>query len=536
LGRGHREADLTAVAERETDLPAVAENVSSYGSSSAVTVEAREGGLSVCVVGADPVSEGVLRSRSAVYLGGGRLTGPEEANAEAIEREEPDVVVLAAGVGAEMCATLAERARTGALHSPSGSVGFVYNGPAEMRPALEVIFRDLPLEILPDIRRPPDDPEQDWAEIGGERATGSATPEDGLDATRAAIERRTRERLGGKPAARAIFAQGGLGLASTLTWLDGAERRHDGRVPPFDLVSVRAEPETVETIALRGGEVMGHSFAPRGADRGRLLEELFDELPGLLPAGDTALLMGRLLGEGGPVSLADGPEAFVGASLAAGVLNRAMLGLRKTLAAESSYAVRSSHLTVGGSLLSRLPNPEHALLAAVDGCQPVGITRVMLDPYGITSALGDGLLAGRLTLEDSSLADGAASLLAGSCVSVAPLVQAVNWGRPGRKLILEATVKGAWRDGERAWQLFRGEIIWVPLPAGRRVELCVRPASPHNVGRGRGAEWRGEFIAGGLGLLLDGRGRPLRLPADETGRTTLRAAWASELLGRARSG
>lgn len=495
---------------------------------------AREKSLCVCVVGADPVGEGILRSRSAVYLGGGCVVGSGTAGPDAVGREEPDIVVLASGIGAEHCAALAERVRAGTLRSPSGETSFIYNGPAEMRGTLDVIFKDLPIEFLPDICPPLEDPDLAWAPPAGDEAAGAPALPDGLVATRLAIERRTRERLGGKHAARAIFAQGGLGLASALEWLDGAERRHDSRIPPYDLIAVRAEPEAVEAVAVRGLDVMGHSFAPGGEDRGRLLEELFDELPRVLAAGDTALLMGRLLGEGGPLSLADGPESFVAASLAGGVLARAMLGLRQALAVESSYAVRASHLVVGGSLLSRLPNPEHALLAAIDGCQPTGVTRVLLDPYGILSVLGDGLLSGRLAPDDPSWADGTASLLAGSCVSVAPLVQAVNWGKPGRKLVLEATVKGAWRDGERAWQLFRGELIWVPLPAGRRVELAIRPAVPHNVGRGRGVEWRGEFIAGGLGLLLDGRGRPFRLPADEIGRTTLRAAWASEVVGRAR--
>lgn len=494
---------------------------------------ARDRDVTVCVAGSDPTSEGVLRSRSAVYLSGGRLVGPVTADPELVEQEEPDIVLLASGISAEQCHALAERAATGMLHGRSGPTAFVYNGPPDLAGDLGIIFEGLPLEILPDIYPPAPDPDLAWDEPAPDPEAANEAP-DGMTATVAVVEKRVREQLEGRPAPRTITARGAVGLAPALGWLDGGEGRHGGRVPPYDLIAVSSEPQAVEIVAVRGGQVTGHSFCPGGDDRGRLLEELFDEMPRVLSPGDTALLTARLLGEGGPVSLAGGPEAFVTASLAAGVLSRAMLGLRQTLAAESSYAIRCRHLLVAGSLVSRLPTPEYALLAAVDGCQPTGVTRLLLDPYGIMTALGDGLVAGRLAPDDPSLADGAASLLAGSCVCVAPLVQGVNWGRPGRKPVLEAMVKGAWRDGERTWQLFRGEVIWVPLPAGRRVELALRPAPGYNLGRGRGAEWRGEFVAGGMGLLLDGRGRPLRLPADEASRTTLRAVWASEILGKAK--
>lgn len=494
---------------------------------------AKDTDLTVYVAGPDPTCDGVQLSRSAAYLGGARLVGPGTADPEAAESEEPDLIVMASGISPEQCHALAEKTRSGLLRGRAGPTSFIYNGPADRASDLAVIFEGLPLEVLPDICPPGPDPDLSWQEPAPE----GDSPDEALDPaafTMAAVERRVRERLEGKPAPRSITARGAIGLVPVLGWLDGGEGRHGGKIPPLDLIAVSAEPQSLETVAIGAERTTGHSFGPGGVDRGRLVEELFEEMPRVLPPGDTALLMSRLLGEGGPVTLADGPEAFLAASLAGGVLARAMEGLRQTMAAQSYYVTRSNHLLVGGSLISRLPSPEYALLAAIDGCQPTGVTRVLLDPYGILAALGDGLVGGRLKPGDPSLADGAASLLAGSCMAVAPLVQGVNWGRPGRKPVLEATVKGAWRDGERTWQLYRGEVIWVSLPAGRRVELAVRPAPTYNVGRGRGAEWHGEFVAGGLGLILDGRGRPLRLPADEASRTTLRAVWASEILGKAK--
>ncbi|RJQ09596.1 MAG: hypothetical protein C4551_03605 [Bacillota bacterium] len=477
--------------------------------------------LTVYVAGADPVGEATLRSRSAVYVGGGRLVGTGGPDADSVEAEGPDVVLLASGLSAEQCAAIADRARSGALHGPDGDTTFLYNGPPEMRESLAVIFEGLSLETVSDILPPSPGPD-------------GVAAEDPLAPTAQAIARRVKEKLGGKTAPRTALAAGAEALAPVIEWLDGSAGRQTGRTRCYDLIVVDAQPHAIETIAVGGGRVSGATFSPAGDYRGRLLEELFEEMPKVLGTWDLALLMGRLLGEAGAARVADGPEALVAETLTGGVIHRAMLGLRQTLALDTSYGLRSRHLVVGGPLISWLPNGEHALLAAADGCQPTGVTRILLDPYGIIANLGEGLRSGRAAPDDPSLADGTAALLAGSSICVAPLVQSVKWGKPGRKLVLEARIKGAWRDGERTWELCRGEIIWVPLPAGRRVELEVRPAGPYNVGRGRGAAWRGEFIAGGLGLLLDGRGRPLRLPSDEDSRTALRAAWASEVVGKGR--
>lgn len=505
----------------------------------AAVPDTKVGDPRVAVVGGDLVSEATARTRSAVYLAGGHLVGQRCTGVADLVREEPDLVILAAGVNLEVCATLADLAREERLRARHGhGVTFVYNGPPEMRGDLEAIFDGLPFTVLPDIS-PPGGPDPLTALTVEEvLATPSAAPPSALAATVDAVARwpaivnRAEPSLAGvRRSPRGAIARGAQGLAPVLGWLDRGERRSHGSQSVHELVAVVGEPKVIESVSVRNGQVQGHTFAPEGEARAALLERLFDEMPRILPGGEAALLVDRLFRDGGSSPVAGGIEAFAAASLIGGALSEASLALRQSVTAEVLYGIRSTHLVVGGSLISRLPGPEYALLAAVDGCQPSGVTRVLLDPYGIVASLGDGLACGRLTLDDPSWADGTASLLAGGCICVAPLVHAVKWGKPGRQRIMEVSVRGAWREGERKFQLCRGELQWIPLPAGRRVELMVQPEPPYNVGRGRGVEWRGDFVAGGLGLLLDGRGRPLRLPAEGEMRTTLQAAWASEMVG-----
>jgi hypothetical protein len=55
--------------------------------------------------------------------------------------------------------------------------------------------------------------------------------------------------------------------------------------------------------------------------------------------------------------------------------------------------------------------------------------------------------------------------------------------------------------------------------------MTLQPAKPFNLGAGAGTPVRREVQGGVTGLLLDGRGRPLQLPADQETRVTTLARW-----------
>ena len=53
----------------------------------------------------------------------------------------------------------------------------------------------------------------------------------------------------------------------------------------------------------------------------------------------------------------------------------------------------------------------------------------------------------------------------------------------------------------------------------------MQPAKQFNLGAGAGAPVRREVQGGVVGLLLDARGRPLQLPADQEARVTALRRW-----------
>lgn len=70
-----------------------------------------------------------------------------------------------------------------------------------------------------------------------------------------------------------------------------------------------------------------------------------------------------------------------------------------------------------------------------------------------------------------------------------------------------------------------GDVRLYPLGADQRATITVQPAKQVNMGAGPGVPMTKEVQGGVVGLLLDGRGRPLRLPADQQGRVAALTKW-----------
>jgi hypothetical protein len=70
----------------------------------------------------------------------------------------------------------------------------------------------------------------------------------------------------------------------------------------------------------------------------------------------------------------------------------------------------------------------------------------------------------------------------------------------------------------------------LPLMAGKRARVELRPASQFDIGlgrKGRGATT--EVEGGSLGIIIDARGRPLSLPVEANKRRTTVREWMSEM-------
>lgn len=164
-----------------------------------------------------------------------------------------------------------------------------------------------------------------------------------------------------------------------------------------------------------------------------------------------------------------------------------------------------------GGVLAHAPHPGYALLTILDALQPLAHERaidVYLDTLGLVNA------AGALAFAD---AEGAASLIEHDLLRNIPLatcVVALGNGRTG-DLAVEARLKID-QGEETSVSVNHGQIGRLELPPGKKAQLTLRPAHGVRIGKNApGAEVvTGLVDVSGsmLGVVIDARGRPLRLP------------------------
>jgi hypothetical protein len=83
---------------------------------------------------------------------------------------------------------------------------------------------------------------------------------------------------------------------------------------------------------------------------------------------------------------------------------------------------------------------------------------------------------------------------------------------------------------ERKIDIKQGMLTTIPLEPGQKAELQLQPLLRYDVGLGgpgRGGTLK--VVGGAHGIIIDARGRPLRLPGDAAQRRDLLSKWQSIL-------
>lgn len=179
---------------------------------------------------------------------------------------------------------------------------------------------------------------------------------------------------------------------------------------------------------------------------------------------------------------------------------------------ESLIDMMALDLLVGsGGVLSHAPRREQTAAMLVDAFQPEGVTQLAVDSIFMMPHLG--VLASVDEKAATDVFERDCIVYLGTCV--APVGQA----RAGETcLTWSLSGEGVDASGE----LRAGEIECVPLDAAIETDITLRPAKGLDVGSGPGQEHRARVHGGIVGLILDGRGRPLVVPDDaQTRRDTL---------------
>jgi hypothetical protein len=179
---------------------------------------------------------------------------------------------------------------------------------------------------------------------------------------------------------------------------------------------------------------------------------------------------------------------------------------------------------VGGATLARAPHPGLAALTVLDALQPTADESVLAIELHLDT-LGLMAVCGALAYAD---ADAALTLFERDLLRNTPLATCVVTLGDGRAgdVALEAELETTGSGSQRV-SVAHGQIARLPLAPGRTGRLLLRPSGGVRIGRNApGAVVESEQAAikgSALGVLIDARGRPLRLAADSPERQ--RALW-----------
>ena len=174
-------------------------------------------------------------------------------------------------------------------------------------------------------------------------------------------------------------------------------------------------------------------------------------------------------------------------------------------------------LIVGsGGILSHAPRRVQSMLMMVDAYQPLGVTTLAVDSIFMMPHLGVLSTVNEQAATEVFVKDCLVYL--GTCV--APIGQ----GKDGDQcLAYTITFEGA--RGTESGSLAFGELKLMSLSLDEQAKIELRPAKGVDVGEGKGNASTRSLKGGVVGLLLDGRGRPLQLPVDQQMRVSALSRW-----------
>ncbi|MCB1154571.1 MAG: glutamate mutase L [Deltaproteobacteria bacterium] len=189
-------------------------------------------------------------------------------------------------------------------------------------------------------------------------------------------------------------------------------------------------------------------------------------------------------------------------------------------AGETLVDMMKLDLLVGsGGVLSHAPRMSQTAMMLIDSFQPTGFTRLAKDSIFMMPHLG---VAAQVHPE------AATEVFTKDClVFLGTCLCPVGSGKAGKET---GTYSIKFPDGK----VEEGALIYnttkvFPLPDGQTAQVTFKPARGFDVGGGKGQEVTREVHGGEVGLILDGRPRPIVLPEKPADRVAELQAWMSAL-------
>lgn len=177
---------------------------------------------------------------------------------------------------------------------------------------------------------------------------------------------------------------------------------------------------------------------------------------------------------------------------------------------------------ISGATLGQAPNPAQSLLMVLDGLQPVGVGTFLLDPYGLTQALG--AIAAMNTVLPVQVME------SGAYMNLGKVIAPISDARPGTTILRIKINYEA--GGSTQVEVKQGQLLSLPVRYGQTASLSVETLHGTILDPTQPRLKNFNVVGGVCGVVVDARGRPLKLPSDGAKRRDLLSRWAQSLEDR----
>lgn len=162
-------------------------------------------------------------------------------------------------------------------------------------------------------------------------------------------------------------------------------------------------------------------------------------------------------------------------------------------------------------------NPGQCLMMLLDSIQPCGVTTFVIDPHGLTPALG-AIARFNANLPVQVIESNA-------FINLGTVISPISSAKSGTPIL---QVRVEYEAGEDITvEIRQGALTTLPVQPGQTVKVHLRPLRPISLDPSRRDAPRSYKIIGGLcGAVIDTRGRPIVFPKDDAQRREILKKWA----------
>lgn len=175
-------------------------------------------------------------------------------------------------------------------------------------------------------------------------------------------------------------------------------------------------------------------------------------------------------------------------------------------------------LVASGGVLSHAPSMNQTAMLLVDAFQPEGITRLAKDSIFMMPHLG--VLAQVHPKAAMEVFDKDCLVYLGTCVA------AKGNGKLAKPCFTYHITGDTLNE---SGEILFGDIKLLPLGIGESAKIVIEPARGFDFGAGPGRKVESKINGGTVGLILDGRGRPLILPENREECRSMINKWVNSL-------